>query len=223
MILSEREAQALLEEGQLLVDPTPDPDSRLWSSTSLDLTLDRVVLEWTPPGLSGTGAAFPPLRPHQQDFNVQGMMEDPQFAVRRVLDDEANPYVLAPWGFVLGFTQQKLRLPIRCRIAARVEGKSSLARLGLGIHVTAPTIHAGFGATRPADQGLPIQLEIYNVGPWWIRLEAGMRICQLIFEEVRERPSAGYAGQFQGQQAFTVPGAPPRPPKGGRTRRSSSA
>jgi dCTP deaminase len=52
---------------------------------------------------------------------------------------------LGPASFYLGWTLQAVGLPHRSRIAARVEGKRSLARLGLGIHVTAPTIHAGFG------------------------------------------------------------------------------
>ena len=51
----------------------------------------------------------------------------------------------------------------------------------------------------------PIQLEIFNLGPWKIYLRGGMRICQLIFEEVREVPSQGYIGQFGEQQAFTAP------------------
>ena len=63
--------------------------------------------------------------------------------------------------------------------------ESSRRRLGLGIHVTAPTIHAGFGAGQKEDLGSPIQLEIFNLGPWIIRLDEGMRICQVIFEEVR--------------------------------------
>jgi dCTP deaminase len=104
-----------------------------------------------------------------------------------------------------------------------VEGKSSLARIGLGIHVTAPTIHAGFGAER--EEGVPIQLEIFNLGPWTIHLTPGMRICQLIFEEVRELPSAVYRGQFQQQQAFSVPdepdsGPPPASPRASTQKRS---
>jgi dCTP deaminase len=221
MIPCDREIQALLEDGQLRIDPLPPPDSPLWSSTSLDLTLDRVVLVWTPPESSGpgTGAPFPPLRPASPDFNVQVMMEQPQLATRFRLDDPANPFILEPGAFVLGFTTQRVRLPVRCRLAARVEGKSSLARVGLGVHVTAPTIHAGFGARAPADPGLPIQLEIFNHSRWKIQLEHEMRICQLIFEEVRERPSVGYTGQFQRQGAFTVPGEGPRSPGVRRRRR----
>ncbi|MCI0641675.1 MAG: hypothetical protein L0Y72_25980 [Gemmataceae bacterium] len=82
-------------------------------------------------------------------------------------------------------------------MAACVEGKSSLAKLGLGIHVTAPTIHAGFGEANP--DGIPLQLEIWNVGPLAIELQPNMRVCQLIFEEVHGTPERGYQGQFQEQ------------------------
>ena len=84
-----------------------------------------------------------------------------------------------------------IELPISSKIAARVEGKSSLARLGIGIHVTAPIIHAGFKG--------PIQLEICNHGPFKVRLLPGMRICQLIFEQTMGTPEKGYSGQFYGQ------------------------
>ena len=60
-------------------------------------------------------------------------------------------YILEPKAFVLGWTEENLTLPTHSRLAARVEGKSSLARLGIGVHVTAPTVHAGFKG--------PIQLE----------------------------------------------------------------
>ncbi len=86
-----------------------------------------------------------------------------------------------------------MELPIQSRIAARVEGKSSLARLGLGIHVTAPTIHAGFKGE--------IQLEIAHHGTIPVRLTVGMKVCQLIFEMSLGTPEKGYQGQFQGQAA----------------------
>ncbi|HZU88717.1 MAG TPA: hypothetical protein VE993_05615 [Stellaceae bacterium] len=74
---------------------------------------------------------------------------------------------------------------------ARVEGKSSLARLGLGVHLTAPTIHAGFKGQ--------IQLEIVNFGPHEIILNVGMPICQLIFELTFGTPAKGYIGHFAAQ------------------------
>jgi dCTP deaminase len=103
--------------------------------------------------------------------------------------------------FHLGWTLERIQLPHRSRLAGRVEGKSSLARLGLGVHVTAPTIHAGFGSTDldSAFLGNPIQLEIWNTGPVPIVLKTGLRICQLIFEQVDGTPEQGYGGQFATQ------------------------
>jgi len=87
--------------------------------------------------------------------------------------------------------KNNVELPTDSRVAARVEGKSSLARLGIGIHITAPTIHAGFSG--------PIQLEICNHGFLRVRLIPGMPVCQLIFEQTLGTPEKGYKGQFLGQ------------------------
>lgn len=81
------------------------------------------------------------------------------------------------------------------------EGKGkiqALARLGLGVHVTAPTIHAGFGYIKDEEKypGSPLQLEIWNAGPLDVKLEEGMPICQLIFEIVDGTPEQGYEGRF---------------------------
>src|SRR5262245_47779003 len=186
MILCDREIEALVESGTIVI--TDVPPKELWTSTAIDLTLHGVLVEWTPkPHPSGT-LIHP--RPKSQDFNVQKLMDDKDCA-RKVTIDKQNGYHLRPRAFVLGYTQQKVRFPNRARIAARVEGKSSLARLGVGIHVTAPTIHAGFGEKEASSAPLPIQLEIFNLGEWTVVLDEGMPICQLIFEEVREVPTAG--------------------------------
>ena len=203
MILCEREIQALVRNRLVIIDPCPPPESKRWSSTALDLTLHGVVVEWVVEKPLPTGGIAGEVWPFSDTFNVQEMMENEQYA-RKIPLPEGEGFPLKPGGFILGFTVEKVRIPHESRIAARVEGKSSLARLGLGVHVTAPTIRAGFGA----EQGkplLPIQLEIFNLGPWTIRLKPYMPICQLIFEEVREVPSQGYQGQFGGQQQFTVP------------------
>jgi dCTP deaminase len=68
-----------------------------------------------------------------------------------------------------------------------------LARFGLGIHITAPTIHSGFKGR--------IQLEIINHGPTPVTLRENMKVCQLIFEQTLGTPEKGYQGQFQGQRA----------------------
>ena len=100
---------------------------------------------------------------------------------------------MEPHGFILGWTKEYLELPVNSRLAARVEGKSSLARIGLGVHITAPTIHAGFKGT--------IQLEICNHGSLRVRLCPNMPVCQLILEQTLGTPVKGYKGQFYGQTA----------------------
>lgn len=66
------------------------------------------------------------------------------------------------------------------------------------MHVTAPTIHAGFGFTKDDANypGSPLQLEMWNVGPLDVKLVPGMSICQLIFEIVDGTPEKGYEGKF---------------------------
>jgi dCTP deaminase len=209
MILSDREIEAAVAHQLIVIEPLPD--RALWTSTAIDLTLDAVLLEWLP-GPLPTGERLR-IRPFGPNFNIQGLTDDPRFA-RKVVIDASEGYNLGPGQFVLGYTQQRLQLPHSSRIAARVEEKNSLARLGVGVHVTAPTIHAGFGydPTHPERPGIPIQLEIFNLGRFPLVLDVGMPICQLILEEVREVPLKGYTGRFREQTAFTVPDNPPAPP-----------
>ncbi len=101
---------------------------------------------------------------------------------------DARGYWLKPGQFLLAWTREDITLTTSSRLAARVEGKSSLARLGIGVHITAQTIHAGFSG--------PIQLEMFNQGPLTIQLEVGMHICQLIFEQTMGTPEKGDKGQF---------------------------
>jgi dCTP deaminase len=200
MILSDHEIQAAIELGLLLIEPKPDLS--VFSSTTLDLTLDSVVLRWNDPDPSAPGTVEV-LRPASAGFDLKRIMNDPSATTRVPIGSQG--FHLEPRVFILGFTQQRIYLPNRSRLAARVEGKSSLARLGVGIHVAAPTIHAGFGYNPkdPHNPGLPIQLEIFNIGNRTIVLDVGMPICQLIFEEVREVPLKGYQGRFSDQQGFS--------------------
>ena len=100
--------------------------------------------------------------------------------------------MLEPGRFILAWTHEEINLPHHTRIAARVEGKSSLARLAIGVHVTAPTIQAGFAG--------PLQLEMFNHGTARVELTPGMAICQLIFEMTFGTPEKGYSGQFKHQE-----------------------
>ncbi len=211
MILSDREIRAAIARDALRITPCPASDSPNWSSMAIDLTLDGEISRWIPPSDEGyEGGSFNPGSPK---FNltkiagrysetisfdsVDGFVLEPA----SLIGDQGTGYRQSPAPFVLGWTIEKIRLPFTSRLAARVEGKSSLARLGVGVHVTAPTIHAGFGdkAGDPSYPGTSIQLEIWNVGPLPIRLVKGLRVCQLIFEEVHGTPDKGYSGRFAEQ------------------------
>jgi len=115
----------------------------------------------------------------------------------------AQPFRLEPNQFVLAGTFEVVTLlrethrkdawDARPILAARVEGKSSYARLGVLVHFTAPTIHNGFSGV--------IALEVMNCGPYPITLSLRKPICQLLIEEVVGIPDL-HESQFQGQ---TIP------------------
>lgn len=101
---------------------------------------------------------------------------------------------LYPRDFILASTRETIRLSPA--FAARVEGKSSLGRLGLAVHVTAGFIDPGFEGQ--------ITLEIANLAPAAIKLYVGMPIAQIVFEPVTP-PMHDYSktGHYQGQQGPT--------------------
>lgn len=101
---------------------------------------------------------------------------------------------LRPGGFILGCTEEYIRLSPG--MAARVEGKSSLGRLGMAVHITAGFIDPGF-------QG-QITLEIANLAPWSIELYEGMPIAQIVFEPV-DAPDRDYTrtGRYNNQRGPT--------------------
>src|SRR5438552_6339853 len=189
MILSDREIRAALSRGALRI--TPDPPAEAWTSTALDFHLAKDLVLWKRPSGGGVEAVVCPASPDYDFDFVRRTYSDP-------IQIPTSGYVFRSHTFLLGWTTEKIWLPHRSRLAARVEGKSSLARLGIGVHVTAPTIHAGFGYKKDDESypGSPLQLEIWNVGPLDIRLETGMPICQLIFELVDGTPEKGYEGKF---------------------------
>jgi len=182
MVLTDREIQTAIHIGQIKVDPPPTETA--YSSTSLDLTLGEHIRVWNPPPAKGVEQIVCPATP--------GYVFDDFIKEFTKLDViKSDGFILQPQMFMLGWTAENVELPSQSRLAARVEGKSSLARLGIGIHITAPTIHAVFKGA--------IQLEICNHGPLKIKLMTGMRVCQLIFEQTLGTPAKGYSGQFFGQ------------------------
>jgi dCTP deaminase len=185
MVLTDREIQSAIANGQIKVEPTPT-DPAVYSSTSLDLTLSKSIRVWKKP------KDMPGVDPVVVSPGVRGYKYSEFASEYSDLTEIGNDgYVLHPGSFLLGRTAESIELFPHSRIAARVEGKSSLARLGIGVHITAPTIHAGFKGT--------IELEMFNHGVLRVRLIPRMLVCQLIFEQTLGTPEKGYRGQFFGQ------------------------
>ena len=182
MVLSDRTIRQEIDSGRIAFDPF---DPGLIQPSSVDMRVDR-------------------------RFRVFHNARHPYIDVRRRMDDLTElvevpgdePFILHPGEFVLGQTLERVRLPDD--IVARLEGKSSLGRLGLLIHSTAGFVDAGFEGN--------LTLELSNVANLPIALYFGMRIGQISFFQMSspvERPygSKGLGSRYQGQSVPTASGA----------------
>ena len=178
MIYSRDDIRRALDQGDLTIDPFPD--SSMYSTSSVDLRLGNSFTVFDNPS-EDSGV-----------FVTVGRSEPEEIAAQygRQLHFAGNGYLeLTPGQFVLASTLERVEMPLH--LAARVEGKSSLARFGLSIHQTAPTIHADFRGA--------IRMEISNVGPFLCRLTPGIQICQLIIEELKTPATEPLHSRFQNQ------------------------
>ena len=124
MILTDREIQTAIEHGQIIVDPPPPATA--YSSTSVDLTLSKHIRVWkTEPTPGIEPQVFCPVAPGYNFHEVVKKHSDS-------IEIPPQGYIMEPRTFILGWTAEEIELPLTSRIAARVEGKSSLARLGRG-------------------------------------------------------------------------------------------
>ena len=192
MILSRDEIRLAIENGEIKIDPLPQ--ERQYSTSALDLYLGDRFQFWDKeridqiPTMGLSSVLDPSLMARFSALSSQYLIPAPT--------DAEGCCPLSPWEFVLGVTRETVELPRESRIAARVEGRSTLARIGLMVHLTAPTIHLGWSGQ--------IALEILNIGPWPLTLRPNeLSVCQLIFERVGESAPNGPPSQFQGQ---TSPG-----------------
>ncbi|MDP3997582.1 MAG: dCTP deaminase [Candidatus Curtissbacteria bacterium] len=181
MILSDKDIKAALKTGKIIVKPTPDLKTQLGSS-SLDLRLGYHFLVFK----HRKQPFVDPLDPATTD----GMTEE-------VIISKNEPYVIHPNEFVLGSTLEWVEWPND--LAARIEGRSSLGRMGLVIHSTASHIDAGWRGV--------LTLELRNIGMVPILLHPKMRICQLMFEPLSSPADQPYylkkGAQYFGRKSTT--------------------
>lgn len=178
MILSDRDLRAALDAGLILVDPLADDAVQ---PSSIDLRV---------------GNAFRVFANNRAPYiDVRAPMED----LTELVEVNDGPFILHPGEFVLGTTLEKVTLPND--LVARLEGKSSLGRLGLLIHSTAGFVDAGWSGN--------LTLELSNVANLPITIYPGMKIGQLcVFRMTSpaERPygSEGVNSKYQGQAGPTA-------------------
>ncbi len=198
MVLSDQEIWREINKRtrhRLVFDPPLLPEQVRTSSIDLRVGYRFVKLRF---GKKGTEQA---VRPHIILEDLSGYE-----ALERAYGEETvlspgQRFVLAPGDSILAWTFEKVAMPPH--LAGRVEGRSTLARLGLTIHNTAPTIHPGFGYARDGRPiGKQICLEVMNASPdATIEITpASMKSCisQLILEKMSKRPRDLYfrKGQF---------------------------
>jgi dCTP deaminase len=178
MVLSDRTIRRLIDEGRIEVKPY---DERFLQPSSIDVRVDRYVRVFHT-------ARYPFI-------DVKKPMEELTELVEVREDD---PFILHPGEFVLGSTLERIALPDD--LVARLEGKSSLGRLGLLIHSTAGFIDPGWDGH--------VTLELSNVANLPITIYYAMPIGQLSFVQLTEPAESPYGtsalgSKYQGQAGPT--------------------
>jgi len=178
VLLSDHDILDEIDSARIALDPW---DPEMIQPSSIDMRLDKYFRVFQ-------NHRYPHIDP----------AEDQSDLTQEVVADKGVPFILHPGEFVLGSTYEEVTLPDD--IAARVEGKSSLGRLGLLTHATAGFIDPGFSGH--------VTLELANVATLPIKLYPGMKIGQLCFFRLSsptDHPygSAKYGSRYQGQRGPT--------------------
>jgi dCTP deaminase len=178
VLLSDRNLRAELRDGRVVLDPF---DDGMIQPSSVDVRLDRYFRVFE-------NHRYPHIDPSVEQPDLTRMVEP----------ESDEPFILHPGEFVLASTYEVITLPDD--IAGRLEGKSSLGRLGLLTHSTAGFIDPGFSGH--------VTLELSNVATLPIKLWPGMKIGQLCLfrlESPAEHPygSSVYGSRYQGQRGPT--------------------
>ncbi len=191
MYLSDRDIAWAIETGKLIVSPPPE---RI-DATSFDLHLDKITEAkiWDIPAFledrRSAGAERPELRVGTYNlakFSGKYCVSPPEYNVspQQLVGVRGNQIVVKPLGFLLWQTVEKVGTPdTNADLICFVDGKSTRARAGIVVHLTAPTIHASWSGK--------ITLEIFNAGPFDLVLEEHDVIAKIIVAKVTTPPQKG--------------------------------
>lgn len=177
MILSDRDIKKALKSRHIKITPAPDLATQL-GSCMIDLQL---------------GHSFRVFNHSRTPYLDPQDPETLKAATKEVVMGKKEPFILHPGEFVLAATQEYIEMPDD--LTGRLEGRSSIGRMGVVVHSTAANIECGFRGN--------ITLELANMGRIPVMLYPGMRICSLSFEQLTtpadvpyyKKKSAKYVGQ----------------------------
>jgi dCTP deaminase len=178
MVLSDRDILQALKEGRIKIDPAPDLEKQL-GSISVDFRLGNTFMVFE-------HSRFSYIDPrHPQSIGD---------AMRTISVEDDEAFIMQPGDFALASTKESLELPND--LLGRLEGRSSIARLGITVHSTAAVFEPGWIGTAT--------MELSNLGRMPVALYPGMRICAFSFQtlsspvmtQYRDKKGNKYAGQI---------------------------
>ena len=177
MVLSDRDLKKALESGKIVIKPLPDYQTQL-GACSIDLRLGNAFRIFD-------HSKYPYIDPFKKGIGEE--------ITRKITIKKDEAFIMQPGEFVLGTTIEYVEVPDD--LTGRLEGRSSIGRLGVVIHSTAAHIECGFRGD--------IVLELANMGKMPVALYPDMRICSLSFEELTspaevpyfKKKTAKYVGQ----------------------------
>ncbi|GGP39028.1 dCTP deaminase [Streptomyces calvus] len=179
VLLSDKDIRAEIDAGRVRIDPY---DESMVQPSSIDVRLDRYFRVFE-------NHRYPHIDPSVEQTDLTRLVEP----------EGDEPFILHPGEFVLASTYEVITLPVD--LASRLEGKSSLGRLGLVTHSTAGFIDPGFSGH--------VTLELSNLATLPIKLWPGMKIgqlCMFRLSSPAEHPygSERYGSRYQGQRGPTA-------------------
>lgn len=176
MVLSDRDIKKALHNKRIAITPKPDLSTQL-GSCSIDLRLGNTFRVFD-------HSKYGHIDPSKKDFSNE---------ITKVIKVAKNgDFIMQPGEFVLAVTLENVKIP--SDLMGRLEGRSSLGRLGLVVHSTASIFDPGW-------DGKPV-LELGNLGRMAIRLTVGMRICAMTFEELSSPAETPYTKKKHAKYKF---------------------
>lgn len=158
MVLSDKDIKKALKEKRIVITPAIDVKTQL-GSCSIDLRLGNLFRIFD-------HSKYPFIDPYTKDYSAD--------ITREVKLKNTDQFIMQPGDFVLAVTLERVSIPDN--LMGRLEGRSSLGRMGIVVHSTASIFDPGWNGK--------CVLELGNLGRMAVALTPGMRICAMTFEEL---------------------------------------